>query len=156
MDLSTLANLGEAIGGIAVVVSLFYLGYQIRSNTRTVKASNYNDLVSSSNEFNSAIIDQATAAIWVNGLDEFNGLGAEDQARFSGVISLLFNACQRGYHLHRKGLIDDEMWESLAHTVEALLENKGAYQWWEVNQHWFPVGFRTYTTDAHRTRHPGS
>jgi len=150
MDLGVLANIGEAVGGIAVVISLVYLGYQIRSNTKTVRASNYNDLVSSSNEFNAAVIDTQTAAVWVKGLGDFRSLSEEDQTRFSGVISLLFNASQRAYHLHQKGLIDEEMWDSLAHTVDALLDNAGAQQWWEVNQHWFPVGFRSHTNAAQK------
>ncbi len=144
MDLATLANLGEAIGGVAVVVSLVYLSFQIRTNTKTVRASNYINLVGNANEFNSAIIDPATAAIWVSGLSDYERLNAEDQARFGGVISLLFNAAQRAHHLHETNLLGDEMWESLAHTVDVLLENEGTRQWWEANQHWFPIGFRAF------------
>lgn len=39
MGLSQLADLGELLGGVAVVASLVYLAVQIRQNTRTVKAS---------------------------------------------------------------------------------------------------------------------
>ena len=41
LDITTLAAWGEFIGGIAVVVSLIYLAGQIRSNTKTVRASNF-------------------------------------------------------------------------------------------------------------------
>ena len=34
MNLGDLANLGQVIGAIAVVVSLFYVAHQIRQNTR--------------------------------------------------------------------------------------------------------------------------
>ncbi|MBL6691364.1 MAG: hypothetical protein ISP91_13320 [Pseudomonadales bacterium] len=39
MNLEQLANLGELIGGVAVVASLIYLAVQIRQNTRMVKSS---------------------------------------------------------------------------------------------------------------------
>ena len=37
MDLTQLANLGEAIGGLAVVGSLLYLGHEVRMGTRTLR-----------------------------------------------------------------------------------------------------------------------
>lgn len=39
MELTQLANLGEAIGGFAVVGSLIYLAYELRTSTKTLKAS---------------------------------------------------------------------------------------------------------------------
>ena len=37
MDLTQLANLGEFIGGVAVVASLLYVGTQIRQNTDSIR-----------------------------------------------------------------------------------------------------------------------
>jgi hypothetical protein len=34
MNLNNLANLGQIIGALAVVISLFYAAHQIRQNTR--------------------------------------------------------------------------------------------------------------------------
>ena len=51
MDITTLAAWGEFIGGIAVVVSLVYLALQIRSNTKTVRASNFPDRGQTAHEF---------------------------------------------------------------------------------------------------------
>ena len=82
MNLGDLADMGEAIGGFAVVVSLLYLAMQ------------------------------------------------------------LFNAANRAHHLHQENLLSDWMREEHAHGVVALLENPGVKQWWEVNHHWFTVGFR--------------
>jgi hypothetical protein len=45
MDLTQLANLGEFIGGVAVLVTLVYLAAQIRQNTRSVQASVVDSLV---------------------------------------------------------------------------------------------------------------
>jgi hypothetical protein len=39
MNLGDLANLGQIIGAIAVVVSLFYVAYQIRQNTNAVRSA---------------------------------------------------------------------------------------------------------------------
>ncbi len=39
MDLTQLANLGEFIGGLAVLVTLIYLALQVRQSTRPGAAS---------------------------------------------------------------------------------------------------------------------
>jgi uncharacterized protein with HEPN domain len=39
MNLNDLANLGQIIGAIAVVVSLFYVANQIRQNTNAVRSA---------------------------------------------------------------------------------------------------------------------
>ena len=41
MSLADLGNLGEFIGSVAVLISLIYVGFQIRSNTRAVRASTF-------------------------------------------------------------------------------------------------------------------
>ena len=39
MTLGDLANLGQIIGAIAVVASVFYVAYQIRQNTNAVRSA---------------------------------------------------------------------------------------------------------------------
>jgi hypothetical protein len=41
LDLETLANLGEFVSAIAVVVSLVYLAYQVRQSTHSLRTENY-------------------------------------------------------------------------------------------------------------------
>lgn len=40
IDLDTAANIAEIRGGIAILVSLVYVGYQIRQSNRIVSAAN--------------------------------------------------------------------------------------------------------------------
>ena len=39
MTLSDLGNIGEMLGGVAVLVTLVYLALQIRQNTRTMRSA---------------------------------------------------------------------------------------------------------------------
>ena len=64
LDITTLAAWGEFVGGIAVVVSLIYLAAQIRMNTKTVRASNYSDLLNLAGDFSRMLADQV-GNLWV-------------------------------------------------------------------------------------------
>ena len=40
MSLTELGALGEVVGAIAVVITLFYLGQQVKANTAALRAAN--------------------------------------------------------------------------------------------------------------------
>ena len=143
MNITTLAAWGEFIGGIGVIASLIYLAGQIRMNTKTVRASNFGDLLTVHSEFVSIRTDPELASLYLRGLDDFVGLNTVDQMRFSGLESHMINAVYRAWNLHEQGLLDDNMWEMQAHSMVAHLENPGVRLWWEANQHWWHAKFAT-------------
>jgi hypothetical protein len=148
MDITTLAAWGEFLGGIAVVASLIYLAGQIRMNTKTVRASNFGDLLTVHSEFVSITTDPELASLYLRGLDDYVGLNTVDQMRFDGLISHMLNAVYRAWNLHEQGLLDDNMWEMQAHAMVAHLGNPGVRQWWEANQHWWHAKFRDYVREV--------
>ena len=142
MDITTLAAWGEFLGGIAVVISLVYLAGQIRSNTKTVRASNSGDLLTASSEFATMTADPDTASLYLRGLQDFAGLNVVDQLRFNGLMSHHLNSAYRAWVLDRRFLLEEGMWENQVHSVSVQLKQPGVKQWWTANQHWWPADFR--------------
>ena len=85
LDITTLAAWGEFLGGIAVIASLIYLAGQIRMNTKTVRASNFGDLLTVNAEFAFITTDPEVASLYLRGLDDFVGLSVEETAYSLGV-----------------------------------------------------------------------
>ncbi len=143
LDITTLAAWGEFIGGIAVVVSLIYLAGQIRINTKTVRASNFGDLLTANNEA-TAISDAESASLWVRGIGDYAALDAEDRVRFDSMMSPHLNLAYRAWNLHQAGLLDASMLENLMRGVASYLEEPGARQWWETKQQFWQSEFREF------------
>jgi hypothetical protein len=148
MDITTLAAWGEFLGGIAVVVSLGYLAVQIRTNTKTVRASNYRDVLGGMSGFNTLIVDPETAALYVRGTDDFVGLSVEDQVRFQGLMSSVINALNQTFVLHQRNLLEDVMMENAKNAVAEVFGNPGMRQWWEACEHWWPPDFREFVRET--------
>jgi hypothetical protein len=148
LDITTLAAWGEFLGGIAVIASLIYLAGQIRMNTKTVRASNFGDLLTANAEFASITTDPEVASLYLRGLNDFVGLNTVDQMRFGGLVSHMFNSVYRAWHHHEQGLLDDIMWENQPHSMVTHLGLPGVRQWWEANQHWWPAEFREFVREA--------
>ncbi len=99
MSLEDLGNIGEFVGAIGVVFSLFYLAIQIRQNTRQLE-QNTRSVRSSSFHASSIAVDSYLAPIAENeALAEIldRGMAGEsltktEQTRFDALMSRLFAA----------------------------------------------------------------
>ena len=68
MNLEQLANLGEFVGGIAVIASIVYLAIQIKQNTRSVKSAT---LATNTSNWGSMLINLASddkSEAYLNGI----------------------------------------------------------------------------------------
>jgi hypothetical protein len=148
MDITTLAAWGEFMGGIGVIASLIYLAGQIRINTRTVRASNFDGLLDAGNQATAITIDPEAASLCLRGLDDFVALSAEDQMRFQGIMVPRINAVYRAWNLYQQRLLDDRGWEIQVHALKDHLQPTGARQWWETAHHYWSDDFREFVEEA--------
>ena len=51
LRLSELAQIAEIIAAVAVIVSLLYVGMEVRRNTAATQAATYQEVVQASNEY---------------------------------------------------------------------------------------------------------
>jgi len=113
MDIAFLANIGEAIGGLGVVVSLLYLAVQIRQNTRAVRSSSYHQAAEQTWNFCLAVAqDEALAAIIAKrGAGE--PLTPVEEVRANSADEALIYGFENMLRLHEEGLVDPEVWQNL-------------------------------------------
>ena len=62
MNWNAVGAVGEIIGATAVLLSLLYLGFQIRQNTRTLKPSSYQAAIASMSESSNIIASNEQSA----------------------------------------------------------------------------------------------
>ena len=89
MDLTQLANLGEFIGGVAVIGSLLFVGIQVRAGRIQDRLSMLTALDESWNTINAQIAQSETLGrIWPTGMSDPDALTDEEATRF------FFISCQ--------------------------------------------------------------
>ena len=147
MDLSQLANLGEFVGGIAVLVTLIYLALQVRHVKQTVR---------------NAALDE-TAKAWreslgllMNNLDLFlRGAGAAGFARLSGsetlkfylMVNQLFAYFENFFSKYHDGTIDQVEWERLNRIIVYYLAWPGMVDWWPDNRAMYTEPFAAHVAE---------
>jgi hypothetical protein len=87
MNLNDLANLGQIVGAIAVVASLFYVAYQIRQNTNAVRSATAQAVHEHfASWYHLLAADAELSQIVVNGLRDYASLSERDKARFIAMF----------------------------------------------------------------------
>jgi hypothetical protein len=114
-----LGNLGDFIGGLAVVVTLIYLTLQVRQNTkqseRSVRASQTSAFHQSQQQLWDSILtmakDPVLASIVSRGAEDLAALSDEERGRMYLVLVPMLGSLEIQLYLYESGEIGAEPWE---------------------------------------------
>jgi len=113
MALSDLASIAIIVQGILFVVSIFLVWYQLRENTKLVRAANTQKLVELSVPFNLRLAqDRALAELWQQATQHFDELDEIDKGRYFQLLTWWLTLHENIYHQWRNKLIDEETFSS--------------------------------------------
>ena len=152
MDLATLAQLGEFVGGFFVVISLVYLAYQVRQNTTSLRTENYaRALDRLSTVQRNLSSDGELNRIVVVGAQHPEALSRSDRMRFTWYLYELLGAAEFVFHQGQQGALPDEVWDRWKATIVWWLANPGIQQWWKSKPTPFAASFEAFCEDVIRT-----
>jgi hypothetical protein len=140
MDLTQLANLGEFIGGAAVLVTLIYLALQVRQGNQARTRDTYRAFVTEMNRvLFTPMTDPETMLLLQKGARDFEALNRCEQGVISAVWSPLFILFGENYSARKHGSIDPLMSHQLDVIVASFLQMPGLAAWWNhVKPYWDP------------------
>ena len=142
MTLQDLGNIGEFLGAVGVIVSLVYLAVQIRQNTRTVRNSAQQEVLSDMAAFISLVAgDSDTASFYERGLADSDDLSRAERLRFSLLLTRFFYSYSRLYDLHREGDLAPESWEAQKEILRWVVKQPGVKRWWPAARSQIPGSF---------------
>jgi hypothetical protein len=110
MSIQDLANLGEALGGLGVVISLLYLAIQIRQNTRAVRSSSYHQAAEQMWNFCLSVAQDASLAEILAKRVAGESLTPPEQLRGDSADQALIYGFENMLRLYEQGLVDPDVW----------------------------------------------
>ena len=124
MNWDAINAVSQLISSIAVVVSVLYLAVQLRSSTRVARVAAMDTAAAAFRDVTKPFMENAELGrIWRAGLENFQTLSAEDQARFFHAAHQFFKAMETIHYHYVYGLLDAQLWagwqELLRHYVAA-------------------------------------
>lgn len=127
MTITELAEVAEVVAAVGVLLSLIYVGYEIRQNTTAVRSTAYQAIHDAEDGFWSDLAGDAGAArLWEQGLDSGpEPLAEGDRERFTVVARRLIYLFQNVHYQYRKGVVDEELWEAWLASLDEFLAEPG-------------------------------
>ena len=135
-DITTAANIAEIAGGIAILVSLIYVGYQIRQSNRIASAAALQSVLDGYTErvLNPFIADGEIIDITHRGNMSWESLSAVEKSQFANMQTRDVLHLQNVMQLHDKGLLDSVDFEAWKAYAAASLATPGGQEAWKYNR----------------------
>jgi hypothetical protein len=143
MTLSELGDLGELVSAIAVVVSLVYLGVQVRQNTRMMRVSTHHAMKTAYNTLHVAYgSDPVVSSLLDRGSEDYSQLNRDERFRYALLMRAAFGLHNDMFLQLQERLLSEEEWASQTRAIAKALAPPGARAWWERDAEIFPKEFR--------------
>jgi len=144
MTLSQLADLGELLGGIAVIASLVYLAIQIHQNTRVVRGSTLQMNTDFWGTLFLRLAEPEVAQAYVAGLAGQPDIRPAHYTQFFFICRAMFLGLENQYFQFRQGILDDATYLGYERSIQTqLLAFPGFRVWWQQSGAVFSPAFVT-------------
>jgi hypothetical protein len=144
-NLESLANLGEIIGAITVVVSLIYLAVQVRQNTQAQQTENFSRALDRVAAIQATLSqDPETSVIFSRGVSDPSDLTSRERMQFTWTMYELFGAFEFMFLASKTNAIPDEIWQRWSSAVAWWLSYSGVKVWWKARPIPFSESFTSY------------
>jgi len=149
MTLQDLGNLGDFIGGVAVIVTLVYLALQVHQNNRLLRANTSSVRAASSIAINERLVgvnqsligDPSLAQIFVRELSSPGSIEGADRVRLDALLQSMFISFENILKLAHAGTIGPNDWEPWSRHLRNWLRNPAVRAWWNRQQSPFGEDF---------------
>jgi hypothetical protein len=142
------------LGGIAVVVSLIFVGYQVQQsneqaalNTSALRLAAYQQLIEGISEFNIQTIQNAelrAVRIKFDGGTKYDELNPEEQQIINAFLFLAYRNGDLAYMQYRQGIIDEERLLSGMGLLVGYLAYPTVREHWNGAKEGFVRDYRNY------------
>tara|TARA_R110001632_G_C11329406_1_gene416365 strand:+ start:292 stop:801 length:510 start_codon:yes stop_codon:yes gene_type:complete len=150
--LKKIALITEIIGGIAIVISLLFVGLQFKENAKATKSATALAAVSELTSWyrDTGNSKQGSNVFW-NYMSNPDSLKPEE--RFQAIMSIhsAMLAFQNSYYLVKEGTLDAEVHESLIEIINGIKKSPGFIEFWKIRKSIFRKDFQEYVDEIIRS-----
>ena len=131
MNWEAVGAVGEWVGGIATIGTLFYLAYQVRQNTLSTRSSAYQAASQSISEWTNQIAsDTKLMQSFSDALNDPTSIDDALRAQLSMQLNGLFRNYENIFYQWREGAIGDDVWKGWKTQILSVYWTPLAQLWW--------------------------
>ena len=143
--LSDLALIAEIVGAIAVIITLAFIGYELKDNTKSTRSATASAAAATTSSWYSELGDnEQSSALFLQFMQNPDDLTPELRFQASMKLHGFLVIMQNSYYLAREGTLDKEILSYISGAILAV-DNQPGWQWfWKQRKAMFFVEFQEY------------
>ena len=141
MNWEAIGAVGEILGAAAVVLSLVYLGMQIRTQNRESRLLAMHEISVGFREAVSKFTTEDMSKLMVRANANFDDLADDEAMRLIATFGGLFRAWEEAFIQHDEGRLDQRSWEAMTMYYLLALSSGGAQRAWALRKDYLDPGF---------------
>ena len=142
MSLDQIANIAEISAAAFVIVSLIYVGIQIRQNTRTVRGSTLQKNTDFWGTLFLRLVEPEVARAYAAGLAGQPDIRPAHYTQFFFICRAMFLGLENQYYQFRHGILDQATYLGYERSIQTqLLAFPGFRVWWQQSRAVFSPAF---------------
>lgn len=134
MSLENIYYIGQTIAVVALFVSILFVGFQLRQNTKALKATSHHAITDSFNALNALIIsDPKIARMWRLGMQGSAELSEDERTAYGFMMLGYARVFETLFYQNNTGTMEKKLFETELNTLRWAATNPGYREWWAAN-----------------------
>jgi hypothetical protein len=148
MNLETMSQLGEFVGGIGVILSLVYVAIQVRRNTSSQRADMTARILDRmSAQQHTYAFDPEASKFFSRAITDTSALTVDERIQFAWLMTEFLGAIEFLMQQYDAGNIDEQIWLRWSKTLDWWLTYPGVRSYWISRPTPFTDRFTDYIED---------
>jgi len=145
MTLEALYYISQIIAVLAILASLFFVGFQLRDNAKATRSATANASIASLSAWYAGLgLSEQASANYYTGITNPDALPQEEWIQFVMGLHAAFLNFQNSYYLAQEGTLDHEIRNSLTAAIAAVKDQPGLLRYWQQRKPIFFPEFQNY------------
>ena len=143
------AHLAEIVGGVAIILSLLFVGFQVSENSRQVRSETAHNVTAAMQSWYLEMGANAQAAsTFRKAVNDPINLSEDEAVQFVMSAHSIMLVHQSMYFLGAEGTLDAEMNRAMSSSLAAVARTKGFAWYWEQRRVYFTDEFQGFVDDV--------
>jgi hypothetical protein len=159
MTLEDLYFIASIIAAFSVVVSLIFVGLQVRQNTAATRVAAAQAVHSNFAAWYASLQNNPELlGISIKGVKEYKALSEIEKAQFIALFMAFSSHSQDAFYKWRDGSLSPELWRGWEFVSMNLYSTAGGKAFWRERGYMFGESFQNFINDdlLKRNAHPGA
>jgi len=137
-------QLAEAIGAGAVVLSLIYVGSEIRQNTQAIQDGSHQNSLVLGHALDDKLWYPEFAVTYEAGLQDYFALQGPQKRQFDTFVSQNFNVWEYTFYARERQTMEEDMWNGWDRWYRSQMAFDAWQQVWEQLREAYGDRFQAY------------